>query len=82
MQADLKKVFSVYNNQNNGIGVLGIACIPELVFGMRLCRKYDVPVIGIPIDANRCSRWMGDFYEKSVNMVRLENMDDSFGLSG
>ena len=74
MDADLKKVFAYYQNQNNGIGVLGIACIPELTFGMRLCRKHKVPVIGIPLDANRCRRWMGDFYENSVNTIRLEKM--------
>jgi hypothetical protein len=67
-------VFAYYQNQNNGIGVLGIACIPELTFGMRLCRKHNVPVIGIPLDANRCRRWMGDFYENSVNTIRLEKM--------
>ncbi len=74
MRADLKKVFASYQDQNNGVGVLGIACIPELAFGMRLCRKHNVPVVGIPLDANRCSRWMGDFYENSVNTNRLEKM--------
>lgn len=74
MNADLKKVFASYRNTKNGVGVLGIACIPELTFGMRFCRKYNVPVIGIPLDANRCRRWMGDFYENSVNTNRLEKM--------
>jgi hypothetical protein len=72
LSADLKKIFASYRNQNNGIGVLGIACIPELVFGMRLCRKHGVPVVGVPLDANRCRRWMGDFYENSVNTGHLE----------
>jgi len=74
MNADLKKVFASYRNTKNRIGVLGIACIPELTFGMRFCRKHNVPVIGIPLDANRCRRWMGDFYENSVNTNRLEKM--------
>jgi len=74
MNADLKKVFASYRNTKNGIGVLGIACIPELTFGMRFCRKHNVPVIGIPLDANRCRRWMGDFYENSVNTNHLEKM--------
>jgi hypothetical protein len=74
MNADLKKVFASYRNTKNGIGVLGIACIPELTFGMRFCRKHNVPVIGIPLDANRCRRWMGDFYENSVNTNQLEKM--------
>lgn len=74
MNADLKKVFAKYRNTKNGIGVLGIACIPELTFGMRFCRKHNVPVIGIPLDANRCRRWMGSFYENSVNTNQLEKM--------
>ena len=74
MNADLKKVFASYRNTKKSIAVLGIACIPELTFGIRLCRKHNVPVIGIPLDANRCRRWMGDFYENSVNTNRLEKM--------
>lgn len=74
MSADLKKVFAYYKQQNNTVGALGIACIPELTFGMRFCRKHNVPVIGIPLDANRCSRWMGNFYDNSVNINRLEKL--------
>jgi len=74
MNADLKKVFASYRNTKKSIAVLGVACIPELTFGMRFCRKHNVPVIGIPLDANRCRRWMGDFYENTVNANRLEKM--------
>ena len=52
-------------------GVLGIACIPELAWGMRACMKRKIPVVGIPLDANRCMRWMGRFEETSVNLKRL-----------
>jgi len=52
-------------------GVLGIACIPELAWGMRACMKRKIPVVGIPLDANRCMRWMGRFEETSVNLERL-----------
>jgi hypothetical protein len=74
MTADLKKVFDSYRNTKNGIGVLGIACIPELTVGMRLCRKHNVPVIGIPLDANRCRRWMGDFYANTINTNQLQKV--------
>jgi hypothetical protein len=49
-------------------GVLGIACIPELAWGMRDCMKRKIPVVGIPLDANRCMRWMGRFEDTSVNL--------------
>lgn len=70
-EADLKKVFRLARSSGQKIGVFGIACIPELVNGMRLCSKYDVPAIGVPLDANRCIRWMGDFYPNSVNEKKI-----------
>jgi hypothetical protein len=74
MDADLKKLFREYRREGVRVGVLGIACIPELVYGMRKCRAAGVPVIGVPLDANRCVRWMGDFYDNSVNIEKLRSM--------
>jgi hypothetical protein len=70
-EADLKKIFKLARSSGQSIGVFGIACIPELVNGLRLCAKYDVPAIGVPLDANRCVRWMGDFYPNSVNEKKI-----------
>ena len=70
-EADLKKIFKLARSNGQSIGVFGVACIPELVNGIRLCAKYDVPAIGIPLDANRCIRWMGDFYPNSVNEKKI-----------
>lgn len=70
-ESDLKKIFKLAKLNGQSIGVFGIACIPELVNGMRLCAKYDVPAIGVPLDANRCIRWMGDFYPNSVNEKKI-----------
>ena len=55
-------------------GVLGIACIPELAWGMHDCMKRKIPVVGIPLDANRCMRWMGRFEDTSVNLERLSEL--------
>jgi hypothetical protein len=70
-EADLKKIFKLAISTGRSIGVFGIACIPELVSGLRLCAKYNVPAIGVPLDANRCVRWMGDFYPNSVNEKQI-----------
>ena len=70
-EADLKKIFKLAKSGGQRIGVFGIACIPALVKGFRLCAKYDIPVIGVPLDANRCVRWMGDFYPNSVNEKKI-----------
>ena len=70
-EADLKKIFKLARSSGENIGVFGIACIPELVNGLRLCAKYDVPAIGVPLDANRCVRWMGDFYPNSVSEQKI-----------
>lgn len=70
-EADLKKIFKLARSNGQNIAVFGVACIPELVNGLRLCAKYDVAAIGVPLDANRCIRWMGDFYPNSVNEKKI-----------
>jgi hypothetical protein len=70
-EADLKKVFKLAKSTGESVAAFGVACIPELVNGLRLCEKYDVPAIGVPLDANRCVRWMGDFYPNSVNEKKI-----------
>jgi len=72
MQVDLRRLLRHLSHQQQTTGVLGIACIPELVNGMRLCAKYLMPVIGIPLNANRCERWMGKFHDNSVNLKALQ----------
>ena len=82
-EADLKKIFKLARSNGQSIGVFGVACIPELINGLRLCAKYDVPAIGVPLDANRCIRWMGDFYPNSVNekkILSLFNLRDDIFL--
>jgi hypothetical protein len=67
MQANLTSLFRKLKEEG-GLGVMGIACIPELVRGMRMCEKFGIPVVGIPLNANRCARWMGEFYPTSVEL--------------
>jgi hypothetical protein len=78
-EANLKSLFRKLQSNNKSVGVLGVACIVELVNGMRLCQKFQVPVVGIPLNANRCARWMGEFHDTSINMkkvARLIKYDD------
>ncbi|MCW8961805.1 MAG: DUF116 domain-containing protein [Ignavibacteriaceae bacterium] len=70
-EADLKKIFKLAKSSGQSISAFGVACIPELVNGLRLCAKYDVSAIGVPLDANRYVRWMGDFYPNSVNQKKI-----------
>jgi hypothetical protein len=74
MTADLRSVFRKGRTSGESLGVLGIACIPELVHGMRLCQRHDIPVVGIPLDANRCARWWGELYPNTVNLEKLESL--------
>jgi hypothetical protein len=41
---------------------------------MRNCRKINIPVVGIPLNANRCVRWFGEFLPNSVDLVELERL--------
>jgi hypothetical protein len=74
MDADLKSLFRKTMRRGETIGVLGIACVPELAKGMRMCHKRGVPAVGVPLDANRCARWWGTFYPNSVNLKKLESL--------
>ncbi len=56
------------------LGVVGIACVPELAAGMRMMGKYGLPVVGLPLNANRCIRWYGEFHPNSVDMQQLERL--------
>jgi len=72
MTADIKNLFKKLRVKYKSFGVLGIACIPELFNGMITCLKKDIPVVGLPLDANRCIRWMGEFHENSIDTKQLE----------
>jgi hypothetical protein len=74
MSADLSRLLRQEARHPHAVGVLGIACIPELVAGMRRCARAGVPVLGLPLDANRCVRWFGEFRQNTVNLGRLENL--------
>jgi hypothetical protein len=69
---DLEKLFKRLKAEHPSIGALGIACVPELVNGMRICINLDIPPVGVPLDANRCARWMKQAYESSFNLKMLE----------
>ena len=71
MQANLKALFKKLKDAEGGLGVIGIACVPELVRGMRMCVKLGVPVVGVPLNANRCARWMGEFHPTSVELEEV-----------
>lgn len=74
MTANLQALFRKLKKEGKQLGVLGIACIPELVWGMRMCVGAEVPVVGIPLDANRCARWWGEFHHNTVNLRQLEKL--------
>ena len=69
---DLDKLFKKIKAEHKSVGALGIACVPELAQGMRLCIKLGIPPVGIPLDANRCARWMKQCKESSFNLNELE----------
>lgn len=71
---DLDKLFKKIKSEHQSVGALGIACVPELVSGMRLCIKLNISPVGIPLDANRCARWMGQAHESSFNIEELERL--------
>jgi hypothetical protein len=74
MNAGFKEHYRALQSGGESFAVLGVACLPELIAGMRSCLKLGVPVVGLPLDANRCARWMGEFLENTMNLGRLEKI--------
>ena len=74
MGGDFKRLARAAYKEGKSFGVFGMACIPELVMGMRKCRKHGIPVVGIPLNANRCIRWFGEFYPNSVDLMQVEQL--------
>lgn len=73
-RTSLKTMFRKLITKHGSIGVLGIACIVELIRGMRRCMKAGLPVMGIPLNANRCARWMDELHDTSVDLAALEKI--------
>lgn len=71
---DHRRLFKHLKDDHPEMGVLGIACVPELVMGMRLCDGQDIPAVGVPLDANRCSRWLGECLETTYSLEELEKL--------
>ncbi len=74
MGGDMKQLAKYTLHEKRTFGVLGIACVPELTNGMRTCRKSNIPVVGIPLNANRCIRWFGEFFPNSIDLEEMERM--------
>ncbi len=71
MTANLPHLFRRLAGAGETIGIIGVACIPELGRGMRLCGRHGIAVTGVPLNANRCARWTGRFQPTSVNLDQL-----------
>ncbi len=74
VEMDQEKLFAKLKQEHPSIGALGIACVPELAMGMRLCLMTGIPPVGIPLNANRCARWMSQAHETSFNLEQLEEL--------
>ena len=74
LEIDQERLFKKLKTAHPSIWTLGIACIPELARGMRLCIKIGISPVEIPLDANRCARWMKQAHESSFNLEELENL--------
>ena len=74
VEMDQERLFRRLKQEHPSIGALGIACIPELAMGMRLCIDAGIPPVGIPLNANRCARWMSQAHETSFNLEQLEEL--------
>jgi hypothetical protein len=73
-RGSVSQLLKELHKKHGSLGVLGIACLVELIEGMRLCLKAELPVVGIPLNANRCPRWMDTMHETSIDLAALHNL--------
>jgi hypothetical protein len=71
---NIKKLFKYIVSKHPDIGVLRIACVPELIMGMRRSTKKGIPAVGIPLNANNCIRWVGDYRQNSLDLNQLSKL--------
>jgi hypothetical protein len=71
---DLEKLFDLASRRYGNIGLLGVACVPELYQGMVLAREMGIPAQGVPLNYNRCGRWMGKAQYTNFNLEQLEKI--------
>jgi hypothetical protein len=74
VERDQERLFAKLKREHPSVSALGIACIPELAMGMRLCIRKGIPPVGIPLNANRCARWMSEARESSFSLEQLEDL--------
>jgi hypothetical protein len=72
IEMDQEKLFKKLKEEHPSIGALGVACVPELAQGMRLCIRLGIVPIGLPLDANRCARWIKKAHETTFSLEELE----------
>lgn len=72
MSLSRRQLFKRLREKSTSPAILGIACIPELLSGMRMCTQHKVPVLGLPLNANRCGRWMDTFHPNSIDLGQLD----------
>lgn len=70
----LKKLLKDLREKEESLGVMGVARVPELFHGMQMCMGLRLPVVGIPLNANRCIRWLGAFHPTSVDLEAVRNL--------
>ena len=71
---DHENLFGGLKSRRPGMAVLGVACVPELTMGMRLVESLGIPVVGIPLDANRCPRWSGETLPTALNLQEVARL--------
>lgn len=74
VEREQAKLFRRLKQEHPSIGALGIACIPELARGMRLCIRVGISPIGVQLNANRCARWMSRAHPTSFSLGQLEKL--------
>ncbi|MFQ5646979.1 MAG: DUF116 domain-containing protein [bacterium] len=69
---DLAELFDKARRRYPDPGLLGVACFPELYEGMTLSRSMGIPAQGVPLNYNRCNRWLGEARYTDFNLNQFK----------
>lgn len=71
---DMENLFKDLKAQHPRLGLIGVACVTELFWGMQLADSQGIPSQGVLLNYNRCARWLGEAQETDFNLEELKRV--------
>jgi hypothetical protein len=74
LNQDTENLFQELKNKYPRLGLIGVACVTELYWGMQLADSLGIPSQGVLLNYNRCARWLGEAKETDFDLEELKRI--------